>query len=285
MPPLLQPPAERAGAGLLQGLPHRVDPVRRGGRVAGAGRGAPADAEGHRQPDLRRRLHLRQAGRRLHRRDRRPQRLPPAGRPAERLRPAGAAEAGVARHGTVATGRRADRRAAGARRGGRLPQPRRASRRRGGGRRGHHDRGGALMPDVTGNVADPHWYWWIIFYFFIGGLAAGAFLMAAISALVADRGNRAVVRIGYLLSAPRIAVCGVLLILGLGEPLRFWHMLWNVWTDRPAFKYWSPMSHGSWLLSGFGLFSGLAFVRAVAEWRGITLLGVNRWGTGPVGKV
>lgn len=136
------------------------------------------------------------------------------------------------------------------------------------------------MPTVTGNVADPHWYWWIVFYFFIGGIAAGAFLIAALSDLFADHANRAVVRIGYLLAAPLAAVCGVLLILDLGEPQRFWHMLWNVSTNQPAFKYWSPMSYGSWLLAGFSLFSGLAFLLALAEWRGMT-----RGGTGPLGKV
>lgn len=141
------------------------------------------------------------------------------------------------------------------------------------------------MPPVTGNVADPHWYWWIIFYFFLGGIAAGAYLIAALSDLFADRANRPVARVGYLIALPLVAVCGILLILDLGEPLRFWHMLWNITTNRPSFKYWSPMSYGSWLLTGFGLCSGLSFVFTLAELRGIRTMGAHRLGAGPVGKI
>jgi formate-dependent nitrite reductase membrane component NrfD len=129
------------------------------------------------------------------------------------------------------------------------------------------------MPDVTGNVADPHWYWWIIFYFFFGGIAAGAYLIAAISDLVADRENRPVARAGYLLALPLTALCGVLLILDLGKPLRFWHMLVNTSTWQPAFKYWSPMSYGSWVLTGFGLCTALSALFALAEWPRVARLG------------
>src|SRR5918998_2945323 len=134
---------------------------------------------------------------------------------------------------------------------------------------------------VTGNVADPHWYWWIIFYFFLGGIAAGAYLIAAVSDLVAPRENRPVARAGYLLALPLVGVCGILLILDLNRPERFWHMLWNVTTNVPAFKYWSPMSYGSWILSAFGSFSFLSALLVLAERRGL-LAGLRE---GPLGKV
>jgi formate-dependent nitrite reductase membrane component NrfD len=139
-----------------------------------------------------------------------------------------------------------------------------------------------LVPAVvTGNVADPHWYWWIIFYFFFGGIAAGAYLIAAVSDLVAPRENRPVALAGYLLALPLVAVCGVLLILDLGRPERFWHMLWNVTTNQPAFKYWSPMSYGAWILAAFGSFSFLSALLLLAERRGL-LAGLRE---GPLGKV
>jgi formate-dependent nitrite reductase membrane component NrfD len=122
---------------------------------------------------------------------------------------------------------------------------------------------------ITGNVADPHWYWWIIAYFFLGGIAAGAFLIASTVDLFADAENRPVVRVGYLLAAPLAAICGLFLAVDLGQPLRFWHMLVNVTTMQPAFKYWSPMSYGSWILTGFGLCAGMAFLLVAAEWRGL----------------
>jgi len=123
---------------------------------------------------------------------------------------------------------------------------------------------------ITGRVADPHWYWWIIAYFFLGGIAAGAFLIASTVDLFAGVENRPVVHVGYLLAAPLAALCGLFLAVDLGQPLRFWHMLVNVTTDQPAFKYWSPMSYGSWILTGFGLCAGAAFLLVVAEWRGFT---------------
>jgi formate-dependent nitrite reductase membrane component NrfD len=47
--------------------------------------------------------------------------------------------------------------------------------------------------------------------------------------------------------------------------MRFWHMLIESNTYRPMFKYWSPMSIGSWLLLGFGFFTLASFLGALAE--------------------
>jgi formate-dependent nitrite reductase membrane component NrfD len=62
-----------------------------------------------------------------------------------------------------------------------------------------------------------------------------------------------------------VAVCGLLLIVDLTRPLRFWHMLIERNTFEPMFKYWAPMSVGSWALMLFGLFSSLSFAGALAE--------------------
>jgi protein NrfD len=144
----------------------------------------------------------------------------------------------------------------------------------------------APLAVVTGRVADPHWYWWIIVYFFLGGIAGGAFLIAAMADLFGGNADRPVVRAGYLLAAPLAAICGLSLATDLGQPLRFWHMLVNVTTNQPAFKYWSPMSYGSWILTGFGLCSGLAFLLTLGAMRGIVPLGgwVRRV-TGALGAV
>src|SRR6266516_1756013 len=73
-------------------------------------------------------------------------------------------------------------------------------------------------------TAAPHWRWLIIFYFFVGGVAGGAYFLG-----------------------------GLLLTLDLGLPLRFWHMLFQS-ANLPhlMFKSWSPISFGAWALLLFG---------------------------------
>ena len=62
------------------------------------------------------------------------------------------------------------------------------------------------LATVTGNVQDPDWTWWIVAYFFFGGIAGGAYLIAAVSDLFADGENRPVARAGYLLAFPLVAL-------------------------------------------------------------------------------
>jgi formate-dependent nitrite reductase membrane component NrfD len=129
-------------------------------------------------------------------------------------------------------------------------------------------------------VADPDWGWWIIGYFFLGGIAAGAYFMATMIDLVGSPGDRPLARIGYMIALPLILICGILLTLDLHRPERFWHMLfrsevvreainqgwpmsgvgWRTMLGAPLLKYWSPMSVGSWAISLFGLCSFLSLL-------------------------
>jgi formate-dependent nitrite reductase membrane component NrfD len=129
-------------------------------------------------------------------------------------------------------------------------------------------------------VADPEWGWWIIGYFFLGGIAAGAYFMATMIDLVGRPEDRPLARVGYLIAVPLLAICGVFLILDLHEPLRFWHMLfrsevvheamrqgwpttgagWRTMAGAPLLKYWSPMSVGSWALALFSLCATLSLL-------------------------
>ena len=118
----------------------------------------------------------------------------------------------------------------------------------------------------------PHWRWLIVFYFFLGGIAGGAFFIAALIDLLGRPWDRPLARLGYLIAFPLTLVCGLLLILDLGRPLRFWHMLVESKTLQPMLKWWSPMSIGAWALLAFGLFTFLAFLAVLAEG------GRLRWG-------
>jgi len=112
----------------------------------------------------------------------------------------------------------------------------------------------------------PHWTWFIIPYFFIGGLAGGAYFLAAILEWFGRPDDRPVVRSGYDVAAVGAIVSGLLLTVDLGRPLRFWHMLFQS-DNLPAvvFKAWSPISFGAWAILLFGLFSVLSALGARAE--------------------
>jgi formate-dependent nitrite reductase membrane component NrfD len=94
----------------------------------------------------------------------------------------------------------------------------------------------------------PGWEMMIVWYFFLGGIAGGAYFTAAIADNFGSSRDSVVARIGYLLSLPLTAACGLLLIADLGVPARFLNML-------RVFKFWDPMSIGAWAVGVFGLFT------------------------------
>ena len=106
-------------------------------------------------------------------------------------------------------------------------------------------------------TASPEWRWFIVAYFFLGGLAGGSYVLATLMGRFGPEQDRPLVRLGYLVAFPLVCVCGFVLTVDLGRPERFWHMLVQSQTFRPMLKTFSPMSTGAWVLL---LFSGCAFV-------------------------
>jgi formate-dependent nitrite reductase membrane component NrfD len=127
------------------------------------------------------------------------------------------------------------------------------------------------MPSDTYFTAPPEWTWLVVLYFFFGGIAGGSYFIAGLIDLFGDEADRPLSRLGYLVSFPAVVLCGPLLILDLKRPERFWHMLIQSNTFLPMFKWWSPMSVGSWALLIFGAFSFASFVGTLVE------LNVIRW--------
>jgi formate-dependent nitrite reductase membrane component NrfD len=114
-------------------------------------------------------------------------------------------------------------------------------------------------------VADPEWGWWIILYFYFGGIAAGAYFIGTLIDLVGHERDRPIAKLANYLAAPLVAICGLLLVVDLTRPERFWHMIVQSNTWLPMFKYWSPMSVGAWALLLFGVFATASFVGALSE--------------------
>jgi formate-dependent nitrite reductase membrane component NrfD len=127
-------------------------------------------------------------------------------------------------------------------------------------------------------TTSPEWRWLIVAYFFVGGLAGGCFFLAALIDLFGRREDRPLARLGYYVAFPAIVVSGVLLIVDLHVPSRFWHMLLQSERLVPMFKWYSPMSVGSWALLFFAAFAFLAFVAALHDagrirgWHGLSRL-------------
>jgi DMSO reductase anchor subunit len=89
----------------------------------------------------------------------------------------------------------------------------------------------------------PVWTWEVPAYFFVGG-AAGAASVIAIAAQIAG-GNAKLVRDARWIAAIGAGVSAPLLISDLGRPERFLNML-------RVFKPQSPMSVGAWTVAVFG---------------------------------
>lgn len=106
-------------------------------------------------------------------------------------------------------------------------------------------------------TASPGWRWFIVAYFFLGGLAGGSYFLATLLDRFGTERDRPLVRLGYLVAFPIVCLCGLVLTVDLGRPERFWHMLVESHTWRPMLKTYSPMSSGAWVIL---LFSGCAFV-------------------------
>lgn len=102
----------------------------------------------------------------------------------------------------------------------------------------------------------PFWKWEIALYFFFEGVSAGSYVLCTAAGLRDGKRYSGAIRAGRFLSLVTLLFCPPLLIADLGRPERFHHML-RIW------KKTSPMNHGAWALSGYGIF---AFVQALLKW-------------------
>ncbi len=118
---------------------------------------------------------------------------------------------------------------------------------------------------MPGELQSPLWEGWIVLYFFVGGIAGGAYLTSAVVELVGAPEDRPIARMGYFIAFPLAMLCALFLILDLGQPLRFWHMIVYSRTLLPWPKWDSPISIGAYALLLFGLFSFLSFMDALVE--------------------
>jgi formate-dependent nitrite reductase membrane component NrfD len=118
-------------------------------------------------------------------------------------------------------------------------------------------------------VRRPVWTWEVPMYFWLGGMAAGAYVTASLAQNFGSADDRRVAAGGFYVAAAAVLPCAPLLIGDLGRPQRFHHML-------RIFKPLSPMNLGAWTLTGF---TPIAFARAASHAAGTGLL------SGPLGML
>ena len=114
-------------------------------------------------------------------------------------------------------------------------------------------------------AAAPNWEWWILAYFFFGGIAGGSYAIGTLIRLVGAEADQRAARIAFITSFLALIPCPIFLTLDLGQPFRFINMLLDASNGGLIFKYVSPMSVGSWALLGFGLFSFVSFLGSLGD--------------------
>jgi hypothetical protein len=108
------------------------------------------------------------------------------------------------------------------------------------------ERGGETGYEHLPVTKVPGWHGIIAWDALLNGMATGLFLAAAISELAAPSVFLRVAKVAYPVALVLLLVDLGLLVLDLGDPLRFHHML-------RVFKPGSPMSLGTWCLTIFSL--------------------------------
>jgi formate-dependent nitrite reductase membrane component NrfD len=130
-----------------------------------------------------------------------------------------------------------------------------------------------------GLLKSADWPVLIDLYFFLGGMAGGAFVIATIANLVDRERYRDVIRVGYYVAFLAVIPGPIILTVDLGLPTRFLNMLM---VSKPSLeigmgavtlgpfhlKPFSPMSAGAWALLAFSLFAFLAALDVFLEQRG-----------------
>jgi formate-dependent nitrite reductase membrane component NrfD len=130
-----------------------------------------------------------------------------------------------------------------------------------------------------GLLKSADWPVLIDLYFFLGGMAGGAFVIATIANLLDRERYRDVIRVGYYVAFLAVIPGPIILTVDLGLPTRFLNMLM---VSKPSLeigmgavtvgpfhlKPFSPMSAGAWALLAFSLFAFLAALDVFLEQRG-----------------
>lgn len=125
--------------------------------------------------------------------------------------------------------------------------------------------------DITWGASASHeiaWGGMIAIYLFLAGIAAGAFLAAALTDLFGKNRPAKLIRAGAYIPPIAIMVGLLLLVFDLDRPLSFWKLLFNI-------NFGSVMSLGTFIISFFTavslVYAYMVWTWPVAQVRGIQI--------------
>jgi formate-dependent nitrite reductase membrane component NrfD len=120
-------------------------------------------------------------------------------------------------------------------------------------------------------LQEPEWTWLLVLEMTLAGLAAGAYVAYALLHVSRSRQDRDVAHAIGFLPLPLLVIVAVILIIDLGQPLRFLNLIFTSPSALPErggpffLNTASPLSWGTYVLPLFGLFALLAFIDSLAH--------------------
>ena len=106
----------------------------------------------------------------------------------------------------------------------------------------------------------------VAFDLFLAGLGAGALLLAVAADLFGGKRHQIIMRTGAFIAPWPVIVGVILLVIDLGNPLRFWEFLLKKGQGILMFNPTSVMSIGVWLLTIFVILSLVYLVLCLVSW-------------------
>jgi len=128
----------------------------------------------------------------------------------------------------------------------------------------------------TTYILAPEWEWLIMLALFAAGVASGTYAIMGLMHFAGDERDRPVIDRLAFVPMPFMLLTPILLTLDLGQPFRFWNLLFTSpgAAERPGpfmFNPSSPMSWGTWAMILFAPFTLVAFLEALRRTRGMRI--------------
>ena len=70
-------------------------------------------------------------------------------------------------------------------------------------------------------ASPPHWEWWILGYFFFGGISGGSYALGTLLRFSGNARDESAARVAFITSFIALVPCPIFLTIDLGQPFLF----------------------------------------------------------------